>query len=181
MEDVSIGEKIYLKQTDFETWINTRDSRYSKEAFEFDPHMPYPADEDEKMFYEKNVKTNYHLIYEIHYIKNNELLGFIVAFDFKKMNSTEPESFKFNAEGGICETGIGIFKTVNFSKGYGKESYELFFRLLKFKYNITKTFILTHPDNERAKGLYNKLGFKETGIFTEEGKNFLRMEYELVS
>lgn len=180
MQEIFSGKKVYLKQTDFETWINTRHYRYSKEAIEFDPHMPVPNEEEEKIFYDKNVINNFHLIYGLHNKSNDELLGFIVAFNFQKEDTQQVEQFQFTEKGGICETGIGIFKCDNFRKGFGKESYEIFFRLLNHKYNIKKTYILTHPDNERAKGLYIKLGFINRGIINEEGDDFLRMEYNLI-
>lgn len=45
------GVKVYLRKSDFKTWINTRDERYSNEAFEYDPGMPHRSVEEELSFY----------------------------------------------------------------------------------------------------------------------------------
>ncbi len=175
------GEKIYLKESDCETWINARAERYSKEAFEYDPGMPHKSIEEEINFYEEFVRKNRHLIYGIYKTESDELLGFIVAFQFMKTNSDSIEPFCYNPEGGTCETGIGIFKSENFGKGYGSGTYKIFLKMLKDKYNINSTTILTNPANKRAVGMYLKLGFKDCGIIKERQDEFLKMKYDIIS
>lgn len=175
------GEKIYLKRSDCRTWINARTDRYSKEAFEYDPGMPHKSIEEEINFYEEFVRKNRYLIYGIYKTESNELLGFIVAFEFMKTNSDIIEPFSYNPEGGTCETGIGIFKSENFGKRYGSGAYKIFLKMLKDKYNIYSTTILTNPENVRAKSMYLKLGFKQCGIIKQHQEDFLKMKYDIIS
>ena len=175
------GEKIYLKRSDCRTWINARADRYSKEAFEYDPGMPHKSIEEEITFYEEFVRKNLYLIYGIYKTESNELIGFIVAFEFIKTNSDIIEPFGYYPEGGTCETGIGIFRAENFGKGYGSGTYKIFLKMLKDKYNINSTTILTNPDNIRAKRMYLRLGFKDCGIIKEQQDQFLKMKYDIIS
>lgn len=175
------GEKVYLKKSDCKTWINARSERYSEEAFEYDPGMPHKSRDEEENFYEKFVRKNWYLIYAIYKIQTDELLGFIVAFQFTKTNTESIAPFKHYPEGGTCETGIGIFRSENFGKGYGSESYRIFLKMLKDKYNVVSTVILTNPGNEKAKRLYHKLGFTDCGIIKQQQDEFLKMKYDILS
>jgi len=53
--------------------------------------------------------------------------------------------------------------------------------MLKDKYNINSTTILTNPDNIRAKRMYLRLGFKDCRIIKEQQDEFLKMKYDIIS
>ena len=108
-------------------------------------------------------------------------MGFIVAFQYLKTNSENIQQFSYCPEGGTCETGIGLFRSENFGKGYGSESYRIFLKMLKDKYNVISTTILTNPGNKRAQGLYLKLGFRDCGIVKQHQEEFLKMKYDILS
>lgn len=172
------GKEIYLRRLDCQEWLNTRDYRYSDEAFKHDPNMPHQSEEEEKVFYAKYLKTDYMLIFGIFKKNSDELLGLINAFEFKEKDDENIIPFKCIENETMCETGISIFKAENFGKGYATEAYQIFLKYLKNAYNITKTIIYTHPTNERAQGFYKKLGYKNLVVCKEGDFEFIKMEFE---
>lgn len=173
------GKNIYLKPADLKAWMNARIYRHTAEALSYDPYTPYQTEKQEIEFYERQIKTKYFLLYGIYKITDDEHLGFLYAFEYKKLGSLQTEPFAFSDEGGYCETGIGIFKSENFNKGYGSQSYDVFLRFLLKEYNILRTVIFTHPSNQRAQRLYKKLNYKNLGKIMLGGLEFVKMEIEL--
>lgn len=171
--------EIIIKPVDYQTWISTNLQRYSKDLREFDPCMPDQSIEDETNFYNNFVAKNLFLIMGIYDLENH-LLGFIQAFELKQLDSDKLEEFVYYKNGAICETGISILEPDNFRKGYGYQAYKLFLDYLKEKYNIQTTTISTYIENQRAIGLYRKLGYQDFGFYEDEGYKYKKMIYQLV-
>lgn len=66
-----------------------------------------------------------------------------------------------------CEIGIKICEVSEQNRGYGKDALYHFIDFLFRFLNLNKIELTTMRDNERARGLYEKLGFKNIGIIRE--------------
>lgn len=62
------------------------------------------------------------------------------------------------------------------NKGYGRAALELAIAKFEQLEGIRKIQICYHPDNDVAKGLYQKLGFKEIGM-DESGEDMLAIRH----
>ena len=71
--------------------------------------------------------------------------------------------------------GIAIHKPENWNKGYGTEALQLLVKFCWTSLNMRRLELSVHEFNERAMRVYEKLGFKECGIF--HGKHFIDGEY----
>jgi RimJ/RimL family protein N-acetyltransferase len=71
--------------------------------------------------------------------------------------------------------GISIHKPENWNKGYGTEALELFIEFCWTSLNMRRLELSVHEFNERAMKVYEKLGFKECGVFHE--KFFINGKY----
>ncbi len=60
-------------------------------------------------------------------------------------------------------------------KGFGRTALELVFSEIAQLDGVTQIQICYHPDNEVAKGLYLKVGFKEIGM-DESGRDMLALK-----
>jgi RimJ/RimL family protein N-acetyltransferase len=63
------------------------------------------------------------------------------------------------------DVGIAIHKPENWNKGYGTEAMQLLIEFCWTSLNMRRLELSVHDFNERAKKLYEKLGFKECGVF----------------
>jgi RimJ/RimL family protein N-acetyltransferase len=65
-----------------------------------------------------------------------------------------------------CEVGLDIFPEHQ-QKGFGGKSYEMIFCYLFEHYNLHTLYLRVAEFNKKARSLYKKLGFKETGRIVE--------------
>jgi RimJ/RimL family protein N-acetyltransferase len=63
--------------------------------------------------------------------------------------------------------------------GYAKESYQMFFDLLKAEFNLKEVYLEVFESNERAHSLYKKLGFYEIERYNLERGISIKMKKEL--
>jgi len=72
-----------------------------------------------------------------------------------------------------CEIGLDLHESYR-GKGYGLKCYSLVLKFLFDEYNMNVVYLKVADFNSRAKVLYKKLGFKETGslpsFFYRKGK-----------
>ena len=61
--------------------------------------------------------------------------------------------------------GIAIHKPENWNKGYGTEALKLLMKFCWNSLNMRRLDLTVHEFNERAMRVYEKLGFKECGVF----------------
>lgn len=170
------GEKIYLKKADYKSWNAAKNKRYFDGYQKFDPCMPVKSEAEEKTYYTDHVDSDTTLLYGI-YTKENELIGYINAFELFVPGRKRQESFGNSIPDGVCETGVWLFDEKYFGKGYASEAYRLFFEKVLKKHKLKKTIISTFAGNERALGLYEKLGYKETGSYKDGKHEYKNMEY----
>ncbi len=71
-----------------------------------------------------------------------------------------------NAQNNNCEVGIDISKSHR-GKGYGKKSYHMLLKFLFEEFNMNMVYLRVADFNVRAKDLYLKVGFQETGRFPQ--------------
>jgi RimJ/RimL family protein N-acetyltransferase len=71
--------------------------------------------------------------------------------------------------------GIAIHKPENWNKGYGSEALQLLVDFCWTSLNMRRLELSVHEFNDRAMKVYEKLGFKECGIF--HGKYFIDGKY----
>lgn len=74
---------------------------------------------------------------------------------------------QWDARNQKCEFGIKICEQSQQNQGYGKDALFHFIDFLFRFLNLNKIELTTMADNERAQGLYKKLGFKEIGIIRD--------------
>jgi RimJ/RimL family protein N-acetyltransferase len=65
-----------------------------------------------------------------------------------------------------CEIGLDILPALR-GRGYGRMAYEMILQYLFLHNNMHMVYLRVGEFNERAKGLYEKLGFVETGRYKE--------------
>lgn len=176
VEQVIMGDNIYLKKADYKSWSAAKNKRYFDGYQKFDPCMPVKNEAEEKTYYIDNVDGDITLLYGI-YTKENELIGYINAFELFVPGRERQESFGNSIPGGVCQTGVWLFGEKYFGKGYASEAYRLFFEEVLKKHKLEKTIISTFAGNKRALGLYEKLGYKATGSHKDGEHEFVNMEY----
>lgn len=65
-----------------------------------------------------------------------------------------------------CEVGLDIMPEYR-GKGYGIKSYEMLLEFLFMHYNMNMVYLKVVEFNPKAKNLYQKVGFEETGYYPE--------------
>ncbi len=69
-----------------------------------------------------------------------------------------------NQQHNNCEVGLDLHRDYR-GKGFGSKSYEMLLKFLFEEYNMNMVYLKVADFNPRAKEVYKKVGFKETGRY----------------
>jgi RimJ/RimL family protein N-acetyltransferase len=148
------GENVYLRPwsmddlDQFHEWFNAPELRKWL-------MLPFPMSRlEEKEFMEKMMKSKEDVVLSIVLKDGDRLIGNIGLHQIRKVNSH-------------AMLGVAIADMDMAGKGYGTEAIKLIVDHGFNTLNLHRIWLFTHVFNERAHKAYQKVGFKDEGIWRE--------------
>jgi RimJ/RimL family protein N-acetyltransferase len=159
--------QLYLWPLCWEAWQAAHDLRQPARDFSDYP-VPASSPEAELRWWHEQVDTGQVLVAGFFARRDDHLVGTLKAFDF-------------NPERSRCEIGIEILSPDDYGQGLGYQGMLLWLGFLQAQ-DVLQVYGLIHPDNQRSRRLFARLGFEETGLEADPQEPewpFVRVEKRL--